>query len=283
VSGGTDPTAGKSVWGSGFLPSVHQGVQCRSGPEPIFYVSDPPGMDRTMRRQGLDALNRLNSMELARGNDPETRTRIEQYELAYRMQASVPEVMDISREPATILREYGATVGQGGFAANCLLARRMVEQGVRYVQLFDWGWDTHGTGPGDDIVNHLPKKCKEVDQPIAALLRDLDRRGMLDSTLVVWGGEFGRTPTSENGNGRDHNHHGFTMWLAGGGVKGGMTYGETDEFGFKAATNKVHVHDLHATILHLLGLDHERLTFRHAGRDFRLTDVYGNVVRDIIA
>ncbi|MCY2937049.1 MAG: DUF1501 domain-containing protein [Planctomycetota bacterium] len=275
VSGGTDPTAGKSVWGSGFLPSVHQGVQCRSGPEPIFYVSDPPGMDRAMRRQGLDALNRLNTMELARGNDPETRTRIEQYELAYRMQASVPEVMDISREPATILREYGATVGQGGFAANCLLARRMVEQGVRYVQLFDWGWDTHGTGPGDDIVNHLPKKCKEVDQPIAALLRDLDRRGMLDSTLVVWGGEFGRTSMNEarggsKSLGRDHHPHCFTLWMAGGGIKPGLSYGATDELGWRVAENPVDVHDMQATVLHLLGLDPFTFSYPTQGLNARL-------------
>ena len=275
VSGGTDPTAGKSVWGSGFLPSVYQGVQCRSGPEPIFYVSDPAGMDRALRRKGLDALYRLNQAELARSGDPETKTRIEQYELAFRMQTSVPEVMDVSREPANILREYVVTPGQGGFAANCLLARRMVEQGVRYVQLFDWGWDTHGTGPGDDIVTALPRKCKEVDQPIAALLRDLDRRGMLDETLVVWGGEFGRTSMNEarggsKSLGRDHHPHCFTVWMAGGGVKPGLAYGSTDELGWRIAENPVDVHDLQATILHLMGLDPFTFSHPYQGLNARL-------------
>lgn len=275
VSGGTDPTAGKSVWGSGFLPSVYQGVQCRSGPEPIFYVSDPAGMDRALRRKGLDALYRLNQAELARSGDPETKTRIEQYELAFRMQTSVPEVMDVSREPANILREYRVTPGQGGFAANCLLARRMVEQGVRYVQLFDWGWDTHGTGPGDDIVTALPRKCKEVDQPIAALLRDLDRRGMLDETLVVWGGEFGRTSMNEarggsKSLGRDHHPHCFTVWMAGGGVNPGLAYGSTDELGWRIAENPVDVHDLQATILHLMGLDPFTFSHPYQGLNARL-------------
>ncbi len=275
VSGGTDPTAGKSVWGSGFLPSVHQGVQCRSGPEPIFYVSDPAGMDRALRRKGLDALNKLNQVELARSGDPETRTRIEQYELAYRMQASVPQVMDVSRESAGVLREYGVKVGQGGFAANCLLARRMVEQGVRYVQLFDWGWDTHGTGPGDDIVTALPRKCKEVDQPIAALIRDLDRRGMLDSTLVVWGGEFGRTSMNEarggsKSLGRDHHPHCFTVWMAGGGIKPGLSYGSTDDLGWRIQENPVDVHDLQATILHQLGLDPFTFSYPFQGLNARL-------------
>lgn len=275
VSGGTDPTAGKSVWGSGFLPSVYQGVQCRSGPEPIFYVADPAGMDRGMRRKGLDALNRLNQAELARSGDPETRTRIDQYELAFRMQTSVPDVMDVSREPANILREYGVTPGQGGFAANCLLARRMVEKGVRYVQLFDWGWDTHGTGPGDDIVTALPRKCKEVDQPIAALLRDLDRRGMLDETLVVWGGEFGRTSMNEarggsKSLGRDHHPHCFTVWMAGGGVKPGLAYGSTDDLGWRIAENPVDVHDLQATILHLMGLDPFTFSHPYQGLNARL-------------
>lgn len=275
VSGGTDPTAGKSVWGSGFLPSVYQGVQCRSGPEPIFYVSDPAGMDRGLRRKGLDALGKLNQTELERSGDPETRTRIEQYELAFRMQTSVPEVMDVSREPANILREYGVTVGQGGFASNCLLARRMVEQGVRYVQLFDWGWDTHGTGPGDDIVTALPRKCKEVDQPIAALIRDLDRRGMLESTLVVWGGEFGRTSMNEarggsKSLGRDHHPHCFTVWMAGGGIKPGLSFGATDELGWRIAENPVDVHDLQATIMHLMGLDPFNFTYPYQGLNARL-------------
>ena len=290
VSGGTDPTAGKSVWGSGFLPSIHQGVQCRSGSEPIFYVSDPDGLDRAGRRRSLDALKSLNEIELLRSRDPETRTRVDQYELAYRMQASVPEVMDISREPARILEEYAAKPGQGSFANNCLLARRMVEQGVRYVQLFDWGWDCHGTGPGDDIVNHLPRKCKEIDQPIAALLRDLRRRGLLESTLVVWGGEFGRTSMNEarggsKSLGRDHHPHCFTVWMAGGGIKPGLSYGATDELGWRVAENPVEVHDLQATILHLMGLDPLTFSFRQMGLDHRLIGpaVGPRVISEIVA
>jgi hypothetical protein len=290
VSGGTDPTAGKSVWGSGFLPSIHQGVQCRSGSEPIFYVSDPDGLDRAGRRRSLDALKSLNEIELLRSRDPETRTRVDQYELAYRMQASVPEVMDISREPARILEEYSAKPGQGSFANNCLLARRMVEQGVRYVQLFDWGWDCHGTGPGDDIVNHLPRKCKEIDQPIAALLRDLRRRGLLESTLVVWGGEFGRTSMNEarggsKSLGRDHHPHCFTVWMAGGGIKPGLSYGATDELGWRVAENPVEVHDLQATILHLMGLDPLKFSFRQMGLDHRLIGpaVGPRVISEIVA
>jgi hypothetical protein len=290
VSGGTDPTAGKSVWGSGFLPSIHQGVQCRSGSEPIFYVSDPDGLDRAGRRRSLDALKSLNEIELLRSRDPETRTRVDQYELAYRMQASVPEVMDISREPARILEEYSAKPGQGSFANNCLLARRMVEQGVRYVQLFDWGWDCHGTGPGDDIVNHLPRKCKEIDQPIAALLRDLRRRGLLESTLVVWGGEFGRTSMNEarggsKSLGRDHHPHCFTVWMAGGGIKPGLSYGATDELGWRVAENPVEVHDLQATILHLMGLDPLTFSFRQMGLDHRLIGpaVGPRVISEIVA
>ncbi len=287
VSGQT-PDAGKSVWGSGFLPSVFQGVQCRTSGDPVLYVSNPPGMDRPMRRRTLDALRDLNEMQHQEFGDPETLTRIEQYELAFRMQVSVPEVMDISKESPETLEMYGAQPGQALFANNCLLARRLAENGVRFVQLFDWGWDTHGVGPTDDLVHHLPKKCKQIDQPVAALIRDLKQRGMLDDTLVIWSGEFGRTPMNEARNGskylgRDHNPHCFTMFMAGGGLKPGFIYGETDELGYTVADKPLHVHDLQATILHLLGLEHEDLTYTYQGRKFRLTDVFGNVCHDLIA
>ncbi len=231
ISGGTDPTGGKALWSTGFLPSVFQGVQCRTtGGDPILYVSDPKGMSREARRSSLDALRQLNEYELAQFGDPETLTRISQYELAFRMQMAVPDVMDIGREPQRILDDYNAKPGQGSFANNCLLARRLVERGVRFVQLFDWGWDCHGTGTGNDIVEHLPKKCKEIDAPISALLRDLDSRGLLDETLIIWGGEFGRTSMNEARGGstylgRDHHPHCFTLWLAGAGIKGGVDPG----------------------------------------------------------
>ena len=289
ISSGVQPSAGQSGWGSGFLPSVFQGVQCRSKGDPVLYVSDPPGMDRSLRRRTLDALRDLNEIQAQEFGHPETVTRIAQYELAYRMQVSVPEVMDIAREPQDVLEAYGAKPGDASFANNCLLARRLVEQGVRYVQLFDWGWDFHGTGDGEDIRDGLTKKCARTDKPVAALIRDLKQRGMLEDTLVIWGGEFGRTPFREGRTaegkrlGRDHYPDCFSILLAGGGIKGGFSYGETDELGFSVAENKVHVHDLQATILHLLGFDHEKLTFRFQGRDFRLTDVHGQVVRDILA
>ena len=237
ISGGTDPTGGKALWSTGFLPSVYQGVQCRTVGDPVLYVSDPKGMDRGDRRRTLDALRKLNEYELSQFGDPETLTRISQYELAFRMQMAVPDVMDIRQEPPRMLEEYGATPGASSFANNCLLARRLLERGVRYVQLFDWGWDCHGTGAGDDIVKHLPEKCKEVDRPIAALLADLKRRGLLEETLVVWGGEFGRTSMNEARGGstflgRDHHPHCFTIWLAGGGIKPGITVGETDLLGY---------------------------------------------------
>jgi len=275
LSGGTDPSGGKSVWGSGFLPSVFQGVQCRSEGEPILYVSDPKGMSRDVRRRSLDALGQLNELELKEFGDPETLTRIAQYELAYRMQISVPSVMDISQEPKHVLEAYAAKPGAGSFANNCLQARRLVERGVRYVQLFDWGWDIHGTGAGDDIVTALPKKCKEVDQPIAALVKDLKQRGLLDETLVVWGGEFGRTPMNEERAGskflgRDHHPHCFTIWMAGGGVKPGIVFGETDDFSYYVTRDEVPVFDLQATILHLLGLDPHKLAYRYQGLSQRL-------------
>lgn len=289
ISSGVQPNGGKNSFGSGFLPSVYQGVQCRSQGDPVLYASDPEGMSREMRRQSLDALRDLNEIQLQEFGHPETLTRIAQYELAYRMQMSVPEAMDITKEPKHILDMYGAVPGAASLANNCLLARRLVEQGVRYVQLFDWGWDFHGTGPGEDIRDGLTKKCATMDKPVAALIRDLRQRGMLDETLIVIGGEFGRTPFREGrtagGNilGRDHFPDCYSMVLAGGGVKRGFSYGESDELGFSVASDKVHVHDLQATLLHLLGFDHERLTYRFQGRDYRLTDVHGHVVQGILA
>ncbi len=275
LSGGTDPTGGKSLWGSGFLPSVYQGVQCRNEGEPILYVSNPKGMSRDVRRRSLDALKTLNEFELKQFGDPETLTRIEQYELAYRMQMSVPEVMDIGQEPKNVIETYGAQPGAASFANNCLQARRLVERGVRYVQLFDWGWDIHGTGKGDDIVNQLPKKCQEVDQSVTALIKDLKNRGLLDETLVVWGGEFGRTPMNEERAGskffgRDHHPHCFTLWMAGGGVKPGMVFGETDELGYHIVKDPVSIGDLQSTMLHLLGFDPNKFSYKYQGLDNRL-------------
>lgn len=275
LSGGTDPTGGKSLWGSGFLPSVYQGVQCRSAGEPILYANNPAGMDRATRRDSLDALAKLNELEAKQFGDPETATRIAQYELAYRMQMAVPEVMDISRESKQTLEMYGAKPGEGGFANNCLLARRLVEKGVRYVQLYDWGWDIHGTGAGDDLLNAFPRKCREVDRPAAALIQDLKQRGLLDQTLVVWGGEFGRTPMNEARGGsiflgRDHHPHSFSMWMAGGGIRPGTVFGETDELGYSVAADKVSIRDLQATILHLMGIDAHKFSFKYQGLNQRL-------------
>jgi hypothetical protein len=289
VSGGVLPSGGKSNWGSGFLPSVFQGVQCRTGGDPVLYVSNPEGMDRPMRRLSLDAVHDLNEMQARELGSPETVTRIAQYEMAFRMQVAVPEVMDISREPKQTLDNYGAQPGAASFANNCLLARRLIEKGVRYVQLFDWGWDFHGTNPGEDIKVGLPGRCEKMDRPVAALIRDLKARGLLDATLVVWMGEFGRTPfregrTANSKNlGRDHHPDAFTMFMAGSGLKHGLTYGSSDEFGFYTAENPVHIHDLQATILHLLGFNHEKLTYKFQGREFRLTDVFGKVVKPVLA
>jgi hypothetical protein len=281
ISGGTDPTGGKALWSTGFLPSVFQGVQCRGVGDPILYVSDPKGMDRAGRRRTLDALKDLNEAELQEFGDPETLTRISQYELAFRMQMSVPDVMDIKQEPESIRTLYNAEPGKASFANNCLLARRLVERGVRYVQLFDWGWDCHGTGKGDDIVYHLPQKTKEIDQPIAALLKDLKQRGLLDETLVVWGGEFGRTSMNEARGGstflgRDHHPHCFTLWMAGGGIKGGVQLGATDDLGYAITEDKMSVRDLQATVLHLLGLDAWTLGYSHQGLRERLIGVEGD-------
>src|SRR6267154_2015628 len=289
ISSGVQPSGGPSLWGSGFLPSVFQGVQCRSKGDPVLYVSDPPGMDRAMRRRTLDVLRALNEAQEHELGHPETATRIAQYELAYRMQISVPDVMDISREPKEVIERYGAEPGKPSFANNCLLARRLIEKDVRFVQLFDWGWDFHGTRDDEDIRDGLTKKCATMDKPVAALIQELRERGLLDETLVVWGGEFGRTPFREGRTaggkilGRDHYPDCFSVFLAGGGIKKGIAYGETDELGFSVTRNKVDVYDLQATILRLLGFDHEKLTFRFQGRDFRLTDVHGQVIKGILA
>jgi hypothetical protein len=289
ISSGVQPSGGQGCWGSGFIPSVYQGVQCRSKGDPVLYVTDPAGMNRETRRQTLDAIKDLNELQSRELGHPETATRIAQYELAYRMQASVPEVMDISKETPATLEAYGAKQGEASFANNCLLARRLVEQGVRFVQLFDWGWDFHGTGPREDIRDGLTQKMSATDKPVAALINDLKQRGLLEETLIVWGGEFGRTPFREGRTaggsvlGRDHYPDCFSVMLAGGGIKRGFAYGKTDELGFGVAQEQVHVHDLQATILHQLGFNHEQLTYRFQGRDFRLTDVHGKVVQDILA
>jgi len=272
-------SGGASNWGSGFLPSVYQGVPFRGQGDPILYLSSPAGVDRQMQRDSLDTLAELNRRHLDVTGDPEVATRINSFEMAFKMQSSAPELMDISDETQETLDLYGAKPGEASFAANCLLARRLIERGVRFVELFHESWDHHG-----GLVGGLKESTKVTDQASAALVADLKRRGLLDETLVIWGGEFGRTPMVQGGNdGRDHHPNAFTMWLAGGGVKAGTTLGETDELGFNAVTDKVHVHDLHATILHLLGFDHTKLTYRFQGRDFRLTDVHGNVVEKMLA
>jgi hypothetical protein len=289
ISSGSQPNGGTSSFGSGFLPSVYQGVQCRSKGDPVLYVSDPPGMNRALRRKTLDALKDLNELQARELGNPETVTRIAQYELAYRMQTSVPDVMDISKEPKHVLEAYGAKPGEASLANNCLLARRLVEEGVRFVHLFDWGWDFHGTRPQEDIRDGLTTKAATFDRPAAALIEDLEQRGLLEDTLVLCTGEFGRTPFQEGRTaasgilGRDHYPDCYTVWMAGGGVKAGHVHGSTDDLGFKIASDMVHIHDLQATILHLLGFDHTKLTYRFQGRDFRLTDVHGHVVKSILS
>ena len=279
-SSGTKGTSGgASNWGSGFLPSVYQGVLLRSSGDPVLYLSNPKGFDRQLQRDSLDVINRLNQKHLQLVGDPEIATRINSYEMAYRMQSSAPELMDISKEPKNILELYGAEPGKSSFANNCLLARRLVQRGVRFVQLFHEAWDQHG-----NLVSDLKKNCRDTDRACAALIKDLKQQGMLKDTLVIWGGEFGRTPMVQGGDdGRDHHPNCFTMWLAGGGIKPGITLGESDEFGFNGTRDRVHVHDLHATLLHLLGFDHTKLTYRFQGRDFRLTDVFGEVVDKLLA
>jgi len=278
-SGAKGPSGGNSCWGSGFLPTVYQGVQFRSSGDPVLYLSNPRGVDKELERDSLDSIRRLNQMRLAATGDPEIATRISSFEMAFRMQSSAPELMDVSREPKKVLEMYGAEPGKPSFANNCLLARRLVERGVRFVQLYHEAWDQHG-----NLVKDIKKNCQDTDQAFAALVQDLKQRGMLDSTLVVWGGEFGRTPMSQGGNdGRDHHPNAFTMWLAGGGIKRGIALGESDDLCFNVIKYKVHVHDLQATILHLLGFDHTKLTYRFQGRDFRLTDVHGEVVKQLLA
>jgi hypothetical protein len=277
---GTKGTSGgASNWGSGFLPSVYQGVLFRTGGDPVMYLSNPAGVDRQLQRDSLDAIRNLNQQHLALMGDPEIATRINSFEMAYRMQASAPELMDTSAEPQHILEMYGAEPGKASFANSCLLARRMIERGVRFVQICHEAWDQHG-----NLTADLKKNCQNTDRPSAALVKDLKQRGLLDDTLIIWGGEFGRTPMVQGGNdGRDHHPNCFTYWLAGGGMKPGITHGASDDFGFNATTDRVHIHDLHATILHALGFEHTKMTYRFQGRDFRLTDVAGNVVQKILA
>lgn len=272
------------LWSNGFLDSIHQGIQFSNSDDPVLYLKDPNGMDRKNRREILDHLARLNDITYKEFGDPEITTKVQQYEMAYRMQTAVPEIMDVSKEPDSIIKLYGPDcLIPGTYAANCLLARKLSENGVRFVQLYHQGWDQHSNLP-----NEMGGQAKDVDQGSAALITDLKQRGLLDETLVIWGGEFGRTNYSQgklakDNYGRDHHPRCFSIWMTGGGVKRGMVYGETDEFGYNIIQNPVHVHDFHATMLHLLGLDHERLTFKHLGRRYRLTDVAGHVVKDLLA
>lgn len=270
------------LWGSGFLPSSHQGVKLRSQRDAVLYLGDPPGMDRGLRRELLDSLAQLNAQKLAESGDPEITARITQYELAFRMQTSVPDLIDMKNETQATFDMYGPDVRKpGSFASNCLLARRLVERGVRFVQLYHRGWDQH-----NNLPDNIPLQCRDVDQPQAALIRDLKQRGLLDDTLVIWGGEFGRTVYGQGGlkesYGRDHHGRCFSIWMAGGGIKGGYTHGSTDAFSYNITENPVHLHDLNATILHCLGINHERLTFKSQGRDYRLTDVKGIVVKELL-
>ncbi len=276
--------AGTSMWSPGFLPSIYQGIQFRSKGDPVLFLSNPEGRSMQQRRQVLDALEELNEQQRLATGDEEIATRISQYEMSYRMQMSVPELMSLDGESEETLALYGAEPGNASFANNCLLARRLVERGVRLIELYDSDWDHHG-----NIEKRLPEKCRQTDRPIAALIGDLKRRGLLNDTLIIWGSEFGRTPLNQGSSkgqglsGRDHHKDAFTCWLAGGGVKGGVRYGKTDDFGMDVVQDGVHVHDLNATVLHLLGLDHERLTYRYQGREFRLTDVEGRIVRELLA
>ncbi|HEX6961480.1 MAG TPA: DUF1501 domain-containing protein, partial [Lacipirellula sp.] len=291
LSGGKFPDAGKSVWGSAFLPSVYQGVQCRSSGDPVLYLSNPPGIDRELRGRIVETISDVNRSVYETTGDPETLTRIAQYELAYRMQASASDAMDLSQEPQHIHDLYATEPGQESFANNCLLARRLVERGVRFVQLFDWGWDSHGTNGVTDLNDGFVTKCREVDQPMTALLVDLEQRGLLDETLVIWSGEFGRTPMRENRGGRempfigrDHHPHAFTLWMVGGGVRPGISYGRTDEIGYAPVENAVEFRDLNATILRLLGMDHEKLVFPFQGLNQKLTGLLpAKVLTEILA
>ncbi len=278
-TGGKGTSGGASNWGSGFLPSVYNGTLFRSTGDPVLYLSNPKGMDDEVQRDSLATIKKLNQKKLDSVGDPEIATRINSFEMAYKMQSSAPDLMDLSKEPKHILDLYGVEPGKVNYASACLLARRMIERGVRFVQIFHESWDQHG-----GLVGDLKKNCKNTDQASAALVMDLKQRGLLEDTLVIWGGEFGRTPMVQGGNdGRDHHPNCFSMWMAGGGIKPGLTLGESDDFGFNATKDKVHVHDLHATLLQLLGFDHTKLTYRFQGRDFRLTDVHGEVVEKLLA
>ena len=273
-------SGGASNYGCGFLPTVYGGIPFRPTGDPVLYLSNPKGYDVETQRASLDSLQRLNSIALGDHGDPETAARIQNYELAYQLQSSAPELLDLSSEPQSVLELYGIKdPKQPGFARNCLLARRLAERGVRFVQLFHEAWDQHG-----DLTNGIKNNCRDTDQASAALVKDLKQRGLLDDTLVIWGGEFGRTPMVQGGNdGRDHHNRAFSLWLAGGGVKRGYVHGATDDLGFNVARDPVHVHDLNATLLHLLGFDHTKLTYRFQGRDFRLTDVHGEIVQGLLA
>ena len=288
LSGERHPDGGQALWGNGFLPVSHQGVELRPGRDPVLFLSDPPGVDRQARRASLDALAAVDRRRAREIGAPEVDARLRNYELAFRMQTSVPELAALDREPAAVHRLYGTTPGRASFANHCLLARRLVERGCRVVQLYHRGWDNHGVNRSDDLLHRLPALCAETDRPIAALLNDLEARGLLDSTLVVWGGEFGRTPMIEARDGskflgRDHHGRAFTMWLAGGGVKAGLSLGASDDLGYHAVADAVSVHDVHATLLHLMGIDHTQLTYPFEGRRYRLTDVSGEVIGRVIA
>jgi hypothetical protein len=291
VSGGKSPDGGKQLWGSGFLPSVYQGVQCRSQGEPVLYLRNPPGVSRPLRRQMLDAIDSINRDSYAEFGNPETLTRIAQYEMAFRMQLDASDAMDIHKEPDDIQARYGVTAGKASFANNCLVARRLAERGVRFIQLYHWGWDSHGAGESEALNLGFKDRCREVDQPMAALLADLKARGMLDDTLIVWGGEFGRTPMRENRDGqkmkfigRDHSPSAYTMWMAGGGVRPGTSYGETDDMGYEIVRNPVEIRDLHATMLYLLGFDHRKLNYSYQGLDQKLTSVKpARVIAELLA
>lgn len=291
LSGGNYPDGGKQLWSSGFLPSVYQGVQCRSHGEPVLYLDNPPGVTRPLRRSMLDAIDAINEQSYAEFGNPETVTRIAQYEMSFRMQLEATDAMDIRREPDAVRAEYGAKPGESSFANNCLVARRLAERGVRFIQLYHWGWDSHGSSPREALNIGFAERCREVDQPIAALLSDLKERGMMEDTLVVWGGEFGRTSMRENRGGqvmtlvgRDHNPGAFTIWIAGAGVNAGISYGQTDEMGYEIVKDPVEIRDLHATMLYLLGFDHRKLNYPFQGLDQKVTGVKpARVVAEVLA
>jgi Protein of unknown function (DUF1501) len=291
VSGGKQPDGGKQLWGAGFLPSIYQGVQCRSHGEPVLYLQNPKGVSRALRRSELDAVDQINQQQFEEYGNPETITRISQYEMAFRMQMEATDALDIHKEAASTLVEYGCKPGEESFANNCLVARRLAERGVRFIQLYHWGWDSHGTSAKEALNIGFADRCREVDQPMAALFGDLKRRGMLEDTLLVWGGEFGRTSMRENRNGqtmqfigRDHNPGAFTIWMAGGGIKPGVSYGETDAMGYEIVKDPVEIRDLHATMLYALGFDHRQLNYSFQGLDQKLTSVKPvRVVAEVLA